>query len=241
MTTQTIRKIIKIDEEKCDGCGLCIIACAEGALEVIDGKARLLSDQYCDGLGACLGECPQGAINIEERSAGEYDEELVRKHLDVKSATNEPVASCPAMTMPKIDQKTTPGDKQSTSRRSTRRPSNWPIQIRLIPPEAPFLKGADLVVAADCAPFIYPGFHEDILGDRIMLIACPKLDDFQSNQTRFTEILKTSQPRSITVVHMEVPCCSGLTYMVKEAIKESNAKPIIKELIIGLNGDLKEP
>ncbi len=240
MTTQTIRKIVHIDEEKCDGCGLCIIACAEGALEIIDGKAKLLSDQYCDGLGACLGECPQGAISIEERYVKEFDEELVQRHLGTTSTTEkEPAATCPALSVAGFDQATPSQDKKSLLPKTPKQPNNWPIQIRLVPPEAPFLKGADLVVAADCVPFIYPAFHEDILGNKIMLIACPKLDDFPANQTRFTEILKASQPHSITVVRMEVPCCSGLTHLVKEAIRQSGVNTNVKEVIIRLNGDLK--
>jgi NAD-dependent dihydropyrimidine dehydrogenase PreA subunit len=241
MTTQTKRKIVRIDEEKCDGCGLCIITCAEGALEIIDGKAKLLSDQYCDGLGACLGECPQGAISIEERYAEEFDEELVQRHLGTTSTTlKEPVATCPALSIANFDQTTPSQDRKSLPPKSPRRPNNWPIQIRLVPPEAPFLKGTDLVVAADCAPFIYPAFHEDILGNKVMLIACPKLDDFTANQTRFTEILKASQPRSITVARMEVPCCSGLTQLAREAIRQSGANTSLSELVIKLNGDLKE-
>ncbi len=232
MTTKTLRKIIRIDEEKCNGCGACVPACAEGALQIIDGKAKLVSEIYCDGLGACLGECPQGAITIEERDAEEFDEEAVKLHLEEEKHTMEKLpCGCPSATVTQFEMREA-ADQQSML-------SHWPVQLTLVPPTAPFLQGADLVLAADCVPFAYAGFHQEFLKDHSLLVACPKLDDFQAHLKKLTDILSHSQAKSLTVVHMEVPCCAGLTFMVKQAMQSAGKDIPLKEVTIGIRGDLK--
>jgi len=240
MATTTLRKIINIDEEKCDGCGACVPACAEGALQVIDGKARLTSEKYCDGLGACLGECPQGAITIQERAAEEFDKEAVKLHLEAnKHAVEELPCGCPSATVTQFERRETAG---VTLREATDQPSmlgHWPVQLTLVPPTAPFLQGADLVLAADCVPFAYAGFHQEFLKDHSLLVACPKLDDFQAHLKKLTDILSNSQVKTLTVAHMEVPCCSGLIYMAKQAVQLSGKDIPLKGVTIGIRGDLK--
>jgi NAD-dependent dihydropyrimidine dehydrogenase PreA subunit len=203
MATKLVRKIVNIDEAKCNGCGLCVPACAEGALQIIDGKARLVSDKYCDGLGACLGECPRGAITIEEREADVFDE----------------VAA---------------GAGWQPSRLG-----HWPVQLTLVPPRAPFLQGADVVLAADCVPFAYAGFHQEFLEGHALLVACPKLDDFAAHQRKLAEILSSSEIKSLTVVHMEVPCCSGLVHLARQAIAASGQDIPLREVTIGIRGTIK--
>jgi len=239
MTTTTLRKIIRIDEEKCNGCGACVPACTEGALQIIDGKAKLISEKYCDGLGACLGECPQGAITIEERPAEEFDEEAVKLHLEEEKPTREELpCGCPSATVTQFERQEATGvsPKEATNQQSML--SHWPVQLTLVPPTAPFLQGADLVLAADCVPFAYAGFHQDFLRNHSLLVACPKLDDFQAHLDKLTDILSHSQVKSLTVVHMEVPCCSGLVYMVKQAMRLSGKDIPFKEVTIGIKGAL---
>ena len=239
MTTKTLRKIIHIDEEKCNGCGLCVPACVEGALQIVDGKARLISETYCDGLGACLGECPQGAIIIEEREAEEFNEHAVHHHLEEMKATEELPCGCSSATVTQFDrpETTEAGPGEEIHQQSML--SHWPVQLRLVPPIAPFLPGADLLLAADCAPFAYGGFHQDFLKGHTVLVACPKLDDFQAHQMKLTEILRQSPVKSLTVVHLEVPCCSGLVHMARQAIQLSGRDIPFREIIIGTRGDLK--
>jgi ferredoxin len=240
MTTTTLRKIVRIDEEKCNGCGVCIPACAEGALQIVDGKAKLISEAYCDGLGACLGECPQGAISVEERVAEEFDEEAVKHHLGEKEpVTTELPCGCPSATVTQFGRQeaTMVAPRNAISQQSML--SHWPVQLTLVPPSAPFLQGADLVLAADCVPFAYAGFHQDFLSGHALLVACPKLDDFAAHQKKLTEILRHSTVKSLTIVHMEVPCCSGLAYMARQAIHLSGKDIPLKEVTIGIKGDLK--
>jgi NAD-dependent dihydropyrimidine dehydrogenase PreA subunit len=239
MTTKTLRKIVKIDEEKCNGCGECIISCAEGALKIIDGKAKLISEKYCDGLGDCL-NCPQGAISIEEREAEAFDEAAVEEHLKSEKAAGDIPLSCPYL-----------GENQSgkqvvcpagilTEAMNKSRLSHWPVQLTLVPPTTPFLKGADLVLAADCVPFAYAGFHRDFLGDNTaLLVACPKLDNFQAHQEKLNAVLKESGIKSLTVLHMEVPCCSGLVHMAKQAILASGNVIPFTDITISVKGDIK--
>ena len=239
MTTKVLRKIIRIDEEKCDGCGACVPACAEGALQIVDGKAKLISEKYCDGLGACLGECPQGAITIEEKEADGFDEEAVRQHLEEREhMTEELPCGCPSATVAQFERQAaneiTAGDEICQQSML----SHWPVQLALVPPAAPFLQGADLVLAADCVPFAYAGFHHDFLRGHVLLVACPKLDDFQAHQRKLTDMLRHSDVKSLTVVHMEVPCCSGLAHMAKQAIRLSSKDIPFKEVTIGIRGDL---
>jgi len=242
MTTKTLRKIVKIDEEKCNGCGLCVPSCAEGAIQIIDGKAKLISEQYCDGLGACLGECPQGAITIEEREANEFDEQAVEQHLQAKEqVTDELPCGCPSATVTQFEIRTET-EIPATEIAGTIPESmlaHWPVQLTLVPPFAPFLQKADLLLAADCVPFAYPGFHREFLKDHALVIACPKLDNFEAHLRKLTEILRHSEPNSLTVVHMEVPCCSGLVHMAKQAILASGKDIPLKEIMIGIKGDRK--
>ncbi len=239
MTTTTVRTMVTIDEEKCTGCGNCIIACAEGALEIIDGKARLISDKYCDGLGNCL-DCPEGAITLEEREAEAFDEAAVEEHLNEK----EPTAgfTCPSeqvarfTTQSELAAAPVPAPPRATQSRL----GHWPVQLTLVPPTAPFLKNAEVVLAADCVPFAYAGFHGDFLTeDKALLVACPKLDDFPAHQEKLTQILKQSGLKSLTVVHMEVPCCSGLVYLAKQAMLASGNVVPFSEVTIGVQGTVK--
>ncbi len=240
MVTRTLRKIIKIDEEKCNGCGLCTSACAEGALQIIDGKAKLISEKYCDGLAACLGECPEGAIIIEEREAEEFDEEAVKQHLENIQPADEPVAcGCVSATVSQFERQKAADSGHANKTHQPSMLAQWPVQLTLVPPSAPFLQGADLVLAADCVPFAYAGFHEEFLQGNALLIACPKLDDFPAHQTKLTEILRYSGVKSITVVHMEVPCCSGIVYMAKQAIAASGREIPLKDVTIGVRGEVK--
>ena len=256
MTTKVLRKVVKIDEEKCDGCGVCVPACAEGALQIVDGKAKLVSETYCDGLGACLGECPQGAITIEEREANEFDEEAVEHHLHQRERIEEELpCGCPSATVTQFEKEKVPfgcpsarvtrfdtvegtgvAPADAASQRSML--GHWPVQLTLVPPGAPFLQGADLVLAADCVPFAYAGFHSDFLKDHALLVACPKLDDFQAHLSKLTEILRQSQVKSLSVVHMEVPCCSGLVHMAREAMRASGKEIPFREVTVGIRGDL---
>jgi len=241
MTTTTVRKMVTIDEDKCTGCGNCIISCAEGALEIIDGKARLISDTYCDGLGNCL-DCPEGAITLEEREAEAFDEAAVEAHLAARESEEAKGFTCPSE---RVAQFTIPAELAPTSASvppaSTQsRLGHWPVQLTLVPPTAPFLKNADVILAADCVPFAYAGFHGDILTeDKGLIVACPKLDDFQAHQNKLTEILKQSGLKSLTVIHMEVPCCSGLVYMAKQAMLASGNVIPFSDVTIGVQGEVK--
>jgi ferredoxin len=235
MPTKVLREIVQIDEEKCNGCGLCIPSCAEGALEIIDGKARLVSEKFCDGLGACLGECPQGAITTEKREAEEFDEEAVEDYLEGKVADELP-CGCLSATVTEFERQKTeePGPDTVPPPESTL--GHWPVQLTLVPPTAPFLQGSDVVLSADCVPFAYADFHRSFLKDHALLVACPKLDDFQAHQKKLADILGHSDIRSLTVVHMEVPCCSGLVHMAKQAIQASGKEIPFKEVTVGIKG-----
>lgn len=237
MTTKTLRKIIRIDEEKCNGCGACVPACAEGALQIIDGKAKLVSETYCDGLGACLGECPQGAIIIEEREAKDFNEEAVKLHLEAEKHTELP-CGCPSATVTQFARQDATEVVPGAAAPQPSMLTQWPIQLTLVPPIAPFLRGTDLALAADCVPFAYTGFHQDFLRNHSLLIACPKLDDYQAHLKKLTAILSLAQPKSLTVVHMEVPCCFGLVHMAQQAILASGKDIPFKEVTIGVRGKI---
>ena len=217
------RKIIEINEELCNGCGECVPACAEGAIRIVDGKAKLVKDMFCDGLGACLGECPTGALKLIEREADEFDEKAVHEHL---KKTEKPAPSpfaptqggCPSMSLQSFAQVSKKGKPAEGSvEPSTSALSHWPIQIRLIPPTAPFLKDGDLLVAADCVPAAYADFHRDFLDGRVLLLGCPKFDDKELYLQRFTDIFRANDIKSVKVLRMEVPCCSSLLPIVTEA------------------------
>ncbi|MFW6082373.1 MAG: ATP-binding protein [Desulfosalsimonas sp.] len=244
---KTLRKIIEIDEELCDGCGQCVPACAEGAIQIIDGKARVISENLCDGLGACLGECPTGALKIVEREAEEFDEEAVEKHLEgmeQKDSTQHekiPAAGCPSQQVRIFDRpagkrassKTAAGDMQSAL-------THWPVQIRLVPAKAEFLKGADLLVLADCVAVAYPDLHRELLEGRAVMMGCPKFDDADAYIAKFTEVFKQAGLRSVTTVVMEVPCCSGLPYIVKKAMEAAGESVPHRELVISTRGEILE-
>jgi len=237
------RQIIKIDEEKCDGCGLCVLECAEGAIEIIDGKARLVSDRYCDGLGACIDHCPQDALIIEERDADEFDEEAVSVHLreigreSIEVAHHHAVA-CPSAQALSFDRQASKAVQTAGENAIVKSElSNWPVQLFLVPPHAPYFENADLVIAADCVPFAYANFHQDFLKDKVLVIGCPKLDDAELYIQKLTDIFKNSNIRSVSAVHMEVPCCFGLSYVVKDALANSGKDIPFKENIIGINGE----
>jgi NAD-dependent dihydropyrimidine dehydrogenase PreA subunit len=300
------RKIIRIDEGKCNGCGLCIPNCPEGALQIIDGKARLISDLFCDGLGACIGHCPQGAINIEEREAEKYDEKKVMENI-VKQGKNTIVAhlnhlkehgefgylkeamdflvtkgikirpadlmgadakkpcACPGTTIrddrgkegmiggKRGKEGMIGGDRGKEGmiggKRGKEREiggdegggesqlATWPVQLKLVPAFAPFLNGADILIAADCVPFAYARFHDDLLKGKILLVGCPKLDDTQYYKEKITQILANNDIRSVTYAHMEVPCCFGLLPAIKEAIAASGKKIPFEDINISIKGE----
>lgn len=234
------RKIIRIDEEKCTGCGLCVPNCQEGALKIIDKKARLVKEIYCDGLGACLGHCPEGAITIEEREADSFDEEATKRHLeDIKKKESKKLpCGCPG-TAVKMFKRETPKPSAKKIEKSISQLANWPVQLKLVPVEAPYLKNADLLIAADCVAFSYPDFHQDLLKGKALLIACPKLDEVDLYIEKLAEIFRVNELKSLTVAHMEVPCCFGLNHIVSEALKLSGFTIPLTEVTIGVRGDIK--
>jgi NAD-dependent dihydropyrimidine dehydrogenase PreA subunit len=240
---KVVRKIIEIDEERCDGCGQCVTGCAEGALAIIDDKARVISDNLCDGLGACIGECPTGALQIVEREAEEFDEAAVEKHLEGQpshQAIGKPVVGggCPSagikMFAPQAQNAGSP--HHATVDDATSALSHWPIKLRLVPPHAPFLKGADLLVLADCGAIAFPTLHRDLLQGRVVLAGCPKFDDLALYEERLTQIFRQADIRTITVVRMEVPCCAGLQALVLKGLKQSGADIPVEEIVISPTG-----
>lgn len=241
-----MRKIIKIDESKCDGCGLCAGACHEGAIAIVDGKARLISDSYCDGLGDCIGECPQGAISFEMREAAPYDEAAVKERMSARqkaaAAEEKLPCGCPG-TMArqlKTDAAKPAGEAKKERRAQESELRNWPVQLKLVPVQAPYLEGAELLVAADCTAFAYPGFHSDILPGKVCLVGCPKLDDADSYVGKLAEIIKLNKVPQIDVAYMEVPCCGGLVKLVEKAIIQSSEAVTLNLIKISLDGKILE-
>lgn len=234
------RKIVNIDEEKCTGCGLCIPNCAEGALQIVNGKAKLVKDIYCDGLGACLGHCPEGAISIEEKNVKAFDEKATNKHLEEmkKKEAGKLPCGCPG-TAVKTLKAPGSGPEAQRTKKSVSELTNWPVQLKLVPVDAPYLKNADLLIAADCTGFSYPDFHQDLLKNKPLIIGCPKLDEGDLYTEKLAEIFKANNLKSVTVAHMEVPCCFGLNHIVSEAMKLSGKKIPVKEITIGIRGDVK--
>lgn len=262
-----IRKIVQIDEARCDGCGQCIPSCAEGAIALVNGKARLSADALCDGLGACLGECPQDAITVIEREASAYDEAAVQVHLARQGRTHAPhprpdaaravpvptvplVAPAPAGGCPGSRSQVLPrrglsvvADAPGPALRAVRPPAaggsqlgHWPVQLHLVPVSAPYFQGADLLVAADCVPFAYPRFHEDLLAGKAVVIGCPKLDDNRAYAEKLGQICSRSDVRSVTVVRMEVPCCGGISMAARQGIAASGKQIPLRDVVIAVDG-----
>ena len=239
------RKIIEIEEDLCTGCGQCLMQCAEGALEIVDGKAKIVSDKFCDGLGACLGECPTGALKIIKREADDFDEKAVEEHLRSKGAAHHEEPATMACGCPSAHiQSFAPADSCLEANRPVSyvdAPSaltHWPVQIRLVPASAPFLKGADLLVAADCTPIAYPNFHRDFLRGKVVMVGCPKFDEAQAYIQKFDDIFNTAGIKSIEVVTMEVPCCQGLPMIVKKGLENSGKKIPLSQVIISTKGEV---
>lgn len=243
--TRRTRKIVRIDEDKCDGCGLCVPDCAEGAIQIIDGKARLVAENLCDGLGNCLGACPNDAITIEERPAEQFDEAAVRAHLKQRPA-EEPgklPCGCPGTMMRKLKPATTEagsarlGEGEGASRPSHL--SHWPVQLTLLPVGGDIWRDADVLIAADCVGFAMPDFQERLLAGKTLAIACPKLDDVEPYVDKLASIFANSTIRSLTVAHMEVPCCSGIVTVVKEALQRSGRTDIpLRDVTVGVSGSI---
>ena len=252
MTKQT-RKIVRIDENKCDGCGLCVPDCAEGAIQIIDGKARLMAENLCDGLGNCLGACPNDAITIEDRPADEFDEAAVQIHL----ADNKPHAvesapqadehpdklpcGCPGTMARKLNPEPARQSGTCEGPSRTSRLGHWPVQLALLPVGGDMWQDADVLIAADCVGFAMPDFHDRLLaGDKKALaIACPKLDDIEPYVDKLSSIFANNTIRSLTVAHMEVPCCSGIVAAVKEALRRAGQTDIpLRDVTVGINGSI---
>ncbi len=243
---KNVRKIIEINEELCDGCGQCVPDCAEGSLKIIDGKARLVADKLCDGLGACLGSCPTGALQIVEREAEEFDEEAVEHYLE---AERKPKAAPPAMdcgcssSLIQTLKPMTPcqsANKPTAMAPSSGGPSalaHWPVQIRLVPPTAPFLRNADLLVAADCTAVAARHFQERYLQGKAVMMGCPKFDDAESYIERFADIIATCNLKSITVLIMEVPCCSAMNVIVRRALEKAGVAVPVEQVTISVQGE----
>ena len=247
-----IRKIVHIDQEKCDGCGLCVPSCAEGAIRIVAGKAQIAADNLCDGLGACLGECPQDAIRVIEREADEFDEAAVAEHLKAsgqephapqQSVDSSPVhthgGGCPgSRAMSFAPSPAAPADTEEGRRRSQL--AQWPVQLHLVPTNAPYFQNADLLIAADCAPFAYGDFHKDFLAGKALVIGCPKLDDNNFYLQKLTELFRVSAIKSITVLRMEVPCCGGIVMAARQALAASGKDIPFQEVTITIQGEVKK-
>lgn len=243
----SLRKIIKIDENKCNGCGQCITNCAEGALRIINGKARVVKDSFCDGLGACLGHCPQDALAIVEREADEFDIEEAMKHMGghhkAEGGGHQAAGGCPGSRMRILNNSLDSGGKPATvgngdvEIKIKSQLGQWPVQLSLVPVTAPFFKNADLLVTADCVPFAYPNYHLELLKGKAVAVGCPKLDDVEAYTEKLTRILQNNDIKSVTVAFMEVPCCMGIVRAVENAAEYSGKDIRINRVRIGINGD----
>ena len=250
------RKIITINKELCNGCGNCVTACSEGALQIVDGTAKIVKEDFCDGFGDCIGECPTGALTIEERVAKPFDEKATKKYLlktqgkeavwkmeeaqkkhTVKENSTMP-CGCPGTLTQTINRIAISDIFSHTKKESQLR--NWPVQITLLPLKAPYYEDADLLVAADCCAYAYAGFHNDFIKDHTLAIGCPKLDNANAYKEKLATIIGDNNIRSVTVTYMEVPCCMGLVRLVEEAVKESGKDIPIKKIRIGIKGELQE-
>jgi len=245
-----VRKIVQIDEEKCNGCGLCVPACQEGAIEIVNGKARLVSDKYCDGLGDCIGECPEGAITIIEREAEEFNEEAVKEHLKQKHQEEPLPCGCPGSMVRQLDdekqdkavedrqQAAVDADDVKISIKSQLK--QWPVQLTLVPPDAPYFDGAHLLITADCVAVAYPNYHLDMLKGKRVVMGCPKLDDINHYIGKLTQIIKLNDIKSVTVAYMEVPCCMGIVKAAEYAIEKSGKDIPLHRIKVGIEGGVLE-
>ncbi|MDI6796874.1 MAG: 4Fe-4S binding protein [Desulfatibacillaceae bacterium] len=256
MTAQSankiLRPIIEIDEEKCDGCGQCVMDCAEGALEIIDGKAKLVGEFLCDGLGACLGGCPTGALKVVERLAPAFDEHAVEAHLASQSKDSAPATlecGCPGSAQMSLAPKSgCPGTaamslNTKTGAKAQAAPSalsHWPIKLRLVRPDAPYLKGADILLLADCSATAYPALHSELLPGKVVLMGCPKFDDLEDYINRLAAILKGANAKSLTVAIMEVPCCRGFAHAAAKARELAGVNVPINLVQIARSGEILE-
>jgi NAD-dependent dihydropyrimidine dehydrogenase PreA subunit len=253
-----LRKIVQIDQDRCNGCGLCVPACAEGAIKIVNGKAVLSADNLCDGLGACLGDCPVDAIRIIEREADEFDEAAVAEHLQ----TSGPVAGhghamhkqdgqgphgaghghggggCPGSRAMSLAPPAKSSVQETGSRQSML--GQWPVQLHLVPTSAPYFQNADLLITADCVPFAYADFHKDFLAGKAVVIGCPKLDDNNFYLQKLTELFRVSSIKSITVMRMEVPCCGGIVMAARQALAACGKDIPFKEITVGINGEIRQ-
>jgi NAD-dependent dihydropyrimidine dehydrogenase PreA subunit len=240
-----IRKIVHIDQDRCDGCGLCVPSCAEGAIKIVGGKAQIAADNLCDGLGACLGDCPRDAITIIERDADLFDEAAVEKHLHEKPAAPQSVVKpaqpvqhggCPgsrAVSFAPAPASQAPGTGPQPSQLA-----QWPVQLLLVPVTAPYFQDAELLITADCVPFAYADYHREFLAGKAVVIACPKLDDAKAYTEKLTELFRASRIKGITVLRMEVPCCGGIVVAARQALAASGKEIPFREVTISIRGEV---
>ena len=238
-----IRKIIRIDKDKCNGCGVCADACHEGAIDIINGKAELVREHFCDGLGDCLPECPTGAISFEEREAPAYDEEAVKEAQEkifTKNQTMSAYSGCPGTKIMQIQRtETSEPVEPSLTADSMSKLQNWPVQIKLAPVNAPYFNGAKLLIAADCTAYAYASFHQDFIRNKVTLIGCPKLDQVDYSE-KLTEIIQNNNIQSVTIVRMEVPCCGGLEMAAKKALQNSGKFIPWQVVTISIDGKIMD-
>ena len=233
------RKIVYIDEERCNGCGKCVNACAEGAIELMNGKARLVAEKYCDGLAACLGTCPVDAIHIIEREADLFDPEAVEQYLKSNKTPADPLpCGCPSTQLQMFPSQCGCDPEERSNSSQPSRLTHWPVQIRLVPPTAPFLKNADLLVASDCTALAYPNLHEDLLKGRVVMMGCPKFDNAEEYVDKFTQVFTAANIRSVTIAVMEVPCCSKMPVIVEQALARAGKKIPVDVVVINTRGNV---